>query len=867
MSMRRGQFSGVADVRRHLAGGLLFIVAALAVMLLLAPRAGAVPGDPSPTPSPSASFPRYEPGLEPTIPGLLSPPESPGLSASPTAPAGNGKAGGGAQGDGKTKGPGKGGTAKGGAGAAREPSAKEKKAAEQEKLRREMRKKVKEYKTKHGDGGVLNAFEVTDKQGLPISAYRIVSDNGGVTDIPGQIQGVTTQALFENTKWVVAFGCWLISWALSWALASLFLRPALKLSDALYNQTIVQLGVPGLLMAYSGVVAFWNITFGNRSRGWGEIAASTVIGALAVSTFAAPPQLLLGRQDGAVGKARDLGIAVYAITTGHEDALTKTGQITETKARDLTRTVTDGIVEAFVVRPSFLLSYNQQLSPTCVDLYSDSRVQTAFFNDQVDGIKKKINAAPQAFDIVPGVVGDLRDAITNKAVDYVANDLLGMNPSDDFEKACVKDAGAAKKSSWDKVFGALFVFIAAVLMTMLLVTTAFFYLSTQMRLVIEAVLARVALAAGIMPGPGRAWLWERAANIVRLLGLLVVLVVGLAVAIVLVTALLNADFGDNAGALPARFVAVDVAVISCFTFRKRITKRSKAWATSARTRLGASPLGGSSPALMNQDAGRRRSLASTLATTALMVGAIAATGGAAAGGVAAGGSGSLMALGGRGATALGTRMAVRGTTAMANGATRAVAGSAKAAYSAGKFGLKYSVGAPVYLPQAARAAHTAIKAAPGSMARSAAQLRSRLTQPVIRQLPAVRDFSQTYWNNIGGRWVSNQIRMHRGLPPRPHPRTPPPAVQRPVVPAPAVRRPAATPVPATARPRPPRRAARPVTQPAASSQQQALRQRLYRMSTDAVRAQRPAPNPEPQQSQPPARPRAGRPAPARRRTP
>ncbi|MFZ3573748.1 hypothetical protein ACOKM5_43880 [Streptomyces sp. BH097] len=860
MSMRRGRFSAFTDVRRHLLGGLLLVVAALAVTLLFAPVAGAAPDDPAPTPSPSASFPKYEPGMEPTAPGLL-PPES----VNPKAPKGDSTSGG-AKTDGQD----------GGGNGKKKLSAKEKKAAKQEKLRREMARKVKAYKSRHGDGGVLNAFEVTDRQGLPVSAYRITSDNGGVTDIPGQIQGLLTQGLFEGTKWVIAFGCWLISWALSWALASLFLKPALKLSDGLYNQTIVQLGVPGLLLAYSGVVAFWHIMFGNRSRGWGEIAASTVISALAVSTFAAPPQLLLGQQDGAVGKARDLGIAVYAITTGHEDSL-QTGKITEKKARDLTRPVTDGLVEAFIVRPTYLLSYNQQLpNKKCARLYSDSRVETAFFNDQVDVVKKKINAVPNQFDIVPGVVGDIQDAIGNKAVDYVANDLLGMNPQDDFEKVCVKDAKTAKKSGWDKVGGALFIFIAALLMTVLLVVTAFLYLTTQMRLVIEAVLARVALAAGIMPGAGRAWMWERATNIVRLLGLLIALVVGLAIAITLVTALLNADFGDNAGALPARFVAVDIAVIACFFFRKRLTKKSKAWAMSARTRLGNTPLGGRAPATMNEDAGRKRSLASSLVTTALMIGAVAATGGAAAGGAAAGGSGSLAAMGGRGSTALagrlGTRAAVRGTAAMANGASKAVAGTAKAAYGAGKFGLKYSVGAPVYLPQAARAASAGLKAAPANLARSAGQLRTRLAQPVIRQLPAARDFAQTYWNNSGGRWVSNRIRMHRGLPPRPHPRTPPRTAVHRIPTSPGRLTPPRTapaPAPASA-PRPARRAPRPVPgQPAASSQQQALRQRLYRLSTEAASTHRPAPSPEPRPTSPPPapRPRTARPAPARRRTP
>ncbi|MCX4649457.1 MULTISPECIES: hypothetical protein [unclassified Streptomyces] len=183
-----------------------------------------------------------------------------------------------------------------------------------------------------------------------------------------------------------------------------------------------------------------------------------------------------------------------------------------------------------------------------------------------------------------------------------------------------------------------------------------------------------------------------------------------------------------------------------------------------------------------------------------------------------------------------------------------------------RLGIKYTLDAPVYLPQAARAAHTAVKAAPGNLARSAAQLRSRLTQPVTRQLPAVRDFSQTYWNNVGGRWAGNKIRMHRGLPPRPHPRTPPRVVNRPLLPAPAAHRPAAAPGPAPMRARPPRRSARPVAQPAASSQQQALRRRLYRMSTNAARR---APDPAPQSPAAPAGPPppTAQPAPARRRTP
>ncbi|MFI8930616.1 hypothetical protein ACIG3E_23425 [Streptomyces sp. NPDC053474] len=848
--MRAGGWGRYENARRCLTWGLLLVVTAGITMLLLAGRSAADPG-PTPAPSPSPSIPKYEPGLEPTAPGLL-PPESVNPTTPPPAKDKNDTRDGGKNRSHKDKN-------------AKKQTAKQKKAAKQKKMRRALEKAVSAYKKKHGDGGVLSAFEVTDKNGVPISAYRISSDDGGITDVIGKLQAAATQGMFEVTKWLVAIGCWLISWALSWSLAAVLLKPALRVSDSLYTGAVVQLGVPGLLLAFSGTVAVWHIFFGNRSRGWGEIAASTLISALAVSALAAPPQLLLSSQDGAVGKARDLGIAVFAIVRGNEDALPKTGQISHDTAKELTRPITDEIVEAFVVRPAILLSYNQSLDDKCTDLYRKSRIQQALFNDKVDGVKKAVKKAPSRFNLVPvpNFVTDITDAITDKAVDFVTNDVLGLNPGENFEKACIKDAGSAKRVSWGKAGGACFVTLAALLVFLLLAVTAFGYLVTQLRLVIEAILARVALAAGIMPGPGRAWLWERAVTILRLLGLLVALVVALAITITLVTTLLD-DGVEIPGGLTVRFVVVDVVTIAAFCYRKRIAARSRTWAAQTRSRLGSSRFGGRAPTQMDPQVRHKRSVAASLATTALLA---AATGGAAAGGS------RMLALGGRSsgtlATRLGARAAARGTGAALRGGGRLIQTGGKAAVGAGKASAKYTVGAPVYLPQAARATAAALKAAPGNTARSAAQLRQRLTRPVIQRLPQARHFGQTYWNNIGGRWTRNRIRMHRGLPPIPRPTAPPPASNRPVRPAPARRpAPAPTPTPAPApaqAARPPRRAPVRMPQPANSARQAALQQQLYRR-----RLQQTPANPPRQQPTPPS-PAPRRPAsqrlPHRPRTP
>uniref|UniRef100_UPI00062646D6 hypothetical protein n=1 Tax=Streptomyces odonnellii TaxID=1417980 RepID=UPI00062646D6 len=683
-----------------------------------------------------------------------------------------------------------------------------------ERMKKDLDKAVENYKKTHRSG-VLSAFEVTDQYGIPVSAYQVTSDSGGITDVQMKLQSAITESLFTFTKWMISLGCWLVLWALSWSLAAILLKPAMAVSDALYGQTIVQMGLPGLLIAFSGTVAVWHIFFGNRARGWGEIAASTVISALAVSTFAAPPQMLLSPQDGAVGTARDVGIAVFAITMDTQDSLPAGSKA---DAKKLTRPITDKLVDAFIVQPSMMLSYDQTFDAECTELYSKSRVQQAVFDEAFAKALKRIKDVPSGWDLVPVVGQKIEDVMNERALEYVRDQMFSVEPTEEFEKACVKgDADQAKRTSWDKAGGALFVLFASLLVFCLLLATGFSYLVTQMRLAIEAMLARVALAAGIMPGPGRAWMWERGTAILRLLGLMVVIVVALAVTIQLVTSVLSAPPDVIPGGLTVRFFVVDVVVIAGFGYRKKIANKSKAWAAQARTRVGNTRFGGRAPAQMDTTGKRCRSFVASAAKTALVLGAMAATGG----------TSSALALGGHGSAALSTRLGARavrrGGAAVVRGTGRLAAGSARAAAGVGKFGLKYTVGAPVYAPRAARAAQAAVRAAPGRAGQGAAALRERLTQAAVPRVDAARNFTNEYWTNIGGRWAANQVRIHRGLPPRSAPaprRTRPVSVPRPG-PRPAGP-PQPRPVPRPAVQRAPRRVPPHPSQPAASARQAAL---------------------------------------------
>ncbi|MFI9358651.1 hypothetical protein [Streptomyces lydicus] len=725
------------------------------------------------------------------------------------------------------------------------------KKAQREK-KESLRKKL--HRLGIGKDDLLDSFHVTDEHGIPVSAFKVDSESGEWSDWDLKVDEWLTSLLFMCTKWLVAFACWLLAWALGFKLASLLLKPALAVSDSLYNSVLLQMGLPGLFLAFSGTVAAWHFFFGDRSRGWGELTASLLISALAVTSLASPPQTLLG-PDGAVGKARDLGVAVAAIVMGDQDP---TGRSTTDTVAGVTTPITDEIVNAFVVQPSMVLTYGQTFTDDtkdkCASRFTSSRIETAFVNQKVAEQTKQMKDMPGAGDILaPGVGGKVEDFIKDKAAQW-GMDTFGTKPDAKFEKACVSgNAKEAKKASGDKLAGAIFMLLAALLVCVLIIGLAGGYLAAQAWLAAEAMLLRCALIAGTLPGPGRAWLWSRGAAIARGLALLVALVVGLAVFVVAVTAVVSAAPNDIPGGIVVRFVTVDILCVGAIIFRKRLIRRSHQMAARLKSRVGASKLGGAAaPSDLGSGGGRRGTLGK-VGGAALMLGMMAATGGTA--GVVGGGLG-------RAGSARTLGHLAKGAGRLARGAEKTVRAGARTGLRVGRFGVKYSAGLPVYGPRAAHRAVAAAQAVPGQVTTAATQLKDRLETARNLYEPQVRDFADEYWRGIGGRWISNRIRARRGLPPVPS-RPAGRSARRTTGPlSPAARRAPGrppNPVSATA----PRRSRRPqmVPQrpmtPPASSQQASLQQRLHRIRTRAA-ANRPVTPPAPPRRQPPP-PRPTRP--------
>ncbi|MEV0888540.1 hypothetical protein AB0J03_32625 [Streptomyces microflavus] len=783
-----------------------------------------------------------------------------------------------------------------------EESRKEEAAA-----RAEFEEKVEQYKKDRAlTGGVLSAFEVTDRDGNPVSSYRIYADTGDWNDWNLGAAQFMVELLFLGNKWLVSFACFLISWSLSFSLANLLLRPALTVSTSLYSGAIVQMGLPTLFLTFALVVASWHLMFGSRVRGWGEMAAALVISALAAGALASPPQFLLGPDTGAVATVRALALETAALVLDKEsvdsggrtttdaawekapDGNTVGAQVRDT-ATALARPITDALVDAFVVRPAMYLSYGRTFDnpskgggPKCGTLFRDSRIEQAVFDQEMDEKLASDSKLAEKVPLIGGTLGSLVDGITAPADAIYKERASKKGPLAQFEKKCVKgNAASAKKASADKVGGAIFMLFAVFLTCAFIIMLSFGFLFAQVQIAIEAMLAKVALAIGVLPGPGRGWLWDRAAAIARALALLLASVLSLAVFIVVVNAVLDASDEELPGGLAVRFVVLDIICIGALIYRRRLARIHRTLATRARIRLGSSPLGGTFTASPAPDRRSGSGLGKALLIGGLTIGAMAATGGASSA-LSAGRVGTA-----RAATRLGGHAARAGghaVTRVANLTGQAVNVGATATAKAGAIGLKSTIGLPVYGPRAYQAASAAAAALPAQVTAVA----NAATQTVGRRALAVRQAALPAQNFVGeyrhnlrslGRIVRGQPALGTYRPPlriaSPAPPIPPRSASptprlparpaRPPMPAGGTR-PAApvTPAPVAA---PPRRRPAPTlaVQPPASAAQAMLQQRLHRIQQPRTT---PPPTNTPAQATPPAAPKPLRPRPrVRGRTP
>lgn len=679
---------------------------------------------------------------------------------------------------------------------------------------------------KDGSNGLLQPFNVKDKDGVPISAYSVDSDTGGWTDIDLTIWNLLAQFFFGIAKWFVGFACWLIDWALNFGLAKILVKPADDIATSLRDQVINRLGLPGLFLLFAGLYAAWQILFKNRSKGFAEAGTSLVVAAIATTVLLSPAQVLLGTHDqpspggstmllsddGLIGKAKDLSLEVSAVVLSQNPE-------GDAKPENVSKPITDALVDAFIVKPTQLMLYGKTFKdPACSKAFAEaSLVKYNFEQMGIDFFEaNRINPTGEAT--------------------YAAQ---LTNAGEHFTKVCKVKEGDAKKASADMTFSAAFVALAAIIVSVLMVLVTGTFLVAQGWLAFEGIKGHWALAAGILPGGGRGVLWRWVSAIIKAVLGVILAILFLAVFIVIIVALIDADTGEI---LAVKFICLDLAAVAGIVGQKKIKETARQVSVNLNRRLANARVGGSRQSVFNsfgryaetapgikqlfgeargearkvsrpigkagrtakqmwmgppqrgKRGGRLRSAARLATNAAAAVG----TGGAATAAKVAAQGAAKQALRRRLATAASNKMAQsrggRATLAAGKGA----AATARFGWKATKFATLATVGAPVGVPRgiaAAKRGGTAAAARANAVKGQLTAAKNRAGARVTAKVDGARAFGNEYRRNLqtAGRFVGRhaanaQLGMAQPISGPARPSSPPgvrAAASSPPVPGPA----------------------------------------------------------------------------------
>ena len=639
-----------------------------------------------------------------------------------------------------------------------------------------------------GSDGLLQPFNVKDQYGVPISAYTVSASTGGWTDIDLKIWNILAQLFFGIAKWFIGFACWLIKWALDFGLAKILVGPVDHIATTIRDQLINRLGLPGLFLMFAGLYAGWHIMFKQRSRGFAEAGTSLVIAAIATTVLLSPAQVLLGTQDqpspggstmllsqdGLLGKAKDLSLQISSLVLSDDPSHT------QAQTTDVSKPITDALVDAFIVKPTQLMLYGQTFDGKCAKAFATAKL-VQYNYDQMG-------------------INFWEGAAANPTGGASYNDQLA-NAGNQFLKACKgqNTKPEAKKASADLTFSAAFVAIAAIIVSVLMVLVTGGFLTAQGWIAFEGIRGHWALCAGILPGGGRAVLWRWVSAITKAVLAVVLSILFLAIFILIIIALIKADTGS---VLATKFIAIDITAVAGLAGHKRIKETARQIAVNLNRRLANARIGGARRSVFNSygryaetapglkkiwgeargearkvsqplgKAGRtarqlwvgppqggkkggRVRAAARLATTAA---AAVGTGGTSAAVKVAAQTAAKQTLKKRLATAAVNKMSQTrgGRATMATGKVAAAAG--KYGWKATKFGMLATVGAPVGIPRGVAATKRGASAAKGRADQVKGQLtavKNRAAARVDKKVGEAKAFSAEYKRNVAtaGRFV------------------------------------------------------------------------------------------------------------------
>ncbi|MFD7780502.1 hypothetical protein [Streptomyces sp. NPDC059753] len=479
-------------------------------------------------------------------------------------------------------------------------------------------------------GGLLSPLELDTSEGVSLKGYELGAQGGSVFSLTSNWQAMILSGLFTVVRVFVGLACWAIEVAYRFPLLKLLTKPAQRLSEV-YTQTVVDdLGLKSMLLAWAFVFGLVLVVRGKHAKGFGEIALTLVIGALAASVFITP-NFLLGK-DGPIQQAQSAAAEVAQKTvnahswggkiSSDDPCATVSGPAYQTcydaqdartpEARKIAKPIQDAVTNSLVVKPYMLLEYGRILDPAKPADRKAYQVHLKWVSggyDTNDGPRKEDKDDPcrlikgparQYCEREPGDKGpDTLPELTpgGKLLDEVAPVLS----KDDQEFAAflkdLKAAGPVGKDcadyaaepTWWRVAGVVMVLIAALLICALLLSAAMVLVGITAVCAGAAASGGVCFVWGMLPGPSRSAVWKWLA----LFGISMAAILAIATFIPAVGITIDVILTDGPDLLAERLLLIDVVALAGLAFHRRLLMAITSFSQRLTLRMRYAKIGGS----------------------------------------------------------------------------------------------------------------------------------------------------------------------------------------------------------------------------------------------------------------------------------
>ncbi|WP_159942555.1 type IV secretion system protein [Nocardiopsis sp. FR6] len=388
--------------------------------------------------------------------------------------------------------------------------------------------------------GLLAPFTFTDPYGIPLDHYDITADTGGMADWDLKLQLWLTNGLMSLNRLIIGACSWLLNWAFEFQLAQLITEPMREIGETYQSALIDRLDLAGVFLLLGAAWCGVQMMRGRVAMGAGELAVTLIISALAATVLARPADLLLG-ENGLLMHTRDTAMALTSVTLTH-------GELASTDPTQAAEPLTTALVDVLIVQPHQALNYG-------VVLQEDHLCWEAY--------REMVETGPWGDEETPREL--MREAGCEDLAEYNADPTI------------------------DRLFGALLLVGATVIVSLLILLLVCALLIAVLAMGLYVVLCPIALVTALLPGGGRQLLWRWVGGVVKSLLAILAVCVFIAIFTLLISAFMSA--GEHMP-LVARFALLDIVALGGLIYHRKLLSAGSRASQRLSRRLETARMGG-----------------------------------------------------------------------------------------------------------------------------------------------------------------------------------------------------------------------------------------------------------------------------------